>query len=219
VGSVLAQVAVYGLTAAAAAPVAAVVSALILGVSKRPVISAWAFVAGAAFLDVLFCVVVLGSGLADVSSDASRVDRRRSRCALRRHGDPRRLLDRDTRDAARRARANRIASSNLGRVLLAGIAVQLINIDAIAVFGGALKEIASAGLSTAGVVFATAFGLAIMLSVYYAPAVIYSLFPSRASDWLGRMSEWILANSRMLEIVVGIGFGVYFLLKGLVVLV
>jgi hypothetical protein len=32
------------------------------------------------------------------------------------------------------------------------------------------------------------------------------------------MTEWIMDNGRMLEIVVGLGFGVYFLVKGLAVL-
>ena len=54
VGSLLVQVAIYGLAAAAAAPVAAVVSAVILGKSTRPVLGTRTFVAGAAFLDVVF---------------------------------------------------------------------------------------------------------------------------------------------------------------------
>ena len=49
--------------------------------------------------------------------------------------------------------------------------VQVINFDAIAVFGGALKEIAEADITTGEEVFATLFGLAIMLSVYYAPGL------------------------------------------------
>ena len=217
--SLLVQVAIYGLAAAFAAPIAAVVSALILGESKRPVVSAWTFVAGAAFLDILFSVVVLASGIADVSSDASAwIDAGLGVLFLGMGILAVFSSETPEKDAARRARADKIASSNLSALFLAGIAVQLINIDAIAVFGGALKEIATADLSTAGVVFATVFGLAIMLSVYYLPAVIFSLFPERASAWLGRMSEWILANSRMLEIVVGIGFGIYFLVKGLAVL-
>jgi hypothetical protein len=57
-----------------------------------------------------------------------------------------------------------------------------------------------------------------MLSVYYGPAAVYVLVPERAGSLLGRMTDWIMANSRMLEIVVGLGFGVYFLGKGLVVL-
>ena len=40
----------------------------------------------------------------------------------------------------------------------------------------------------------------------------------RAVPLLTRMTEWIMANSRMLEIVVGLGFGVCFLAKGFAVL-
>ena len=218
-GSLLVQVAIYGLAAALAAPLAAVVSALILGVSKRPVASAWTFVAGAAFLDVGFSAVMLASGLLDVSSDASAwIDAGLGVLFLVMGILAVISSETPEKDAARRERANRIASSNLSALFLAGIAVQLINIDAIAVFAGALKDIARADLSTAGTVFATLFGLAIMLSVYYGPAVIYSLFPARASTWLHAMSEWILSNSRKLEVFVGIGFGLYFIAKGLAVL-
>ncbi len=56
------------------------------------------------------------------------------------------------------------------------------------------------------------------LSVYYMPALIYMVVPKKASSLLARMTEWILANSRMIEIVVGLGFGAMFLYKGLVVL-
>ena len=58
-----------------------------------------------------------------------------------------------------------------------------------------------------------------MLSVYYVPVLLYLIDPKRAVPMLGRLTEWIMGNSRMIEIVVGLGFGVYFLGKGLVVLV
>ena len=53
----VAQLVLYGLAAAAAAPIAAVVSALILGKSKTPLPSAFTFVAGAALLDAIVVVV------------------------------------------------------------------------------------------------------------------------------------------------------------------
>jgi hypothetical protein len=65
VGSLLAQVALYGLAAAFAAPIALVVSAMILGKSTRPVVSGWVFVAGALFLDLMFTIVVFASGVFD----------------------------------------------------------------------------------------------------------------------------------------------------------
>ena len=81
------------------------------------------------------------------------------------------------------------------------------------------KDIGEADISTGQEIFATAFGLAFMLSVYYLPVLFYSVDRKRAEPLLRRMTHWIMANSRMIEIVVGLGFGVYFLAKGLVVLV
>lgn len=216
----LLQVAIYGLAAAFAAPIAIVVTALILGKSQRPVPSAWTFAAGAAFLDVLFAAVVLASGLFDEGGDAGAyVDVGlgilfgvMGILAVFSEESP-------EKEAARRARAEQIATAKLSTLFLAGIAVQVINFDAIAVFGGALKDIAAADLTTGGAVLVTLFGLAIMLSVYYVPALLYMFSPQRAIPLLGRTTEWIMANSRMLEIVVGLGFGAYFLVKGLVVLV
>ena len=219
-GNLLAQVAVYGLAAAAAAPVAAVVSALILGKSTRPLLSAWTFTAGAATLDIAFAVIVLASGAFDDGGDAGAIVDVLLGVLFAAIG----LLavfqaESPEKDAARRKHAEQIATAKLATLFAAGIAVQVINFDAIAVFGGALKEIAEADVTTGQEVFATLFGLAIMLSVYYVPALIYALFPERAGTLLSRMTEWIMRNSRRLEIVVGLGFGAYFLVKGLVVLV
>ena len=217
--SLLVNVAVYGFAAAFAAPIAAVVSALILGKSKRPLLGAWTFVAGAAFLDVLFAVVILAADLFEQGGDAGAIVDVGLGVLFVALG----LLaifetESPEKDAARRARAERIATAKLTTLFAAGILVQVINFDAIAVFGGALKDIGEADITTGEEVLATAFGLAIMLSVYYGPALIYVLVPGRAGSLLGRMTEWIMANSRMLEIVVGLGFGVYFLGKGLAVL-
>jgi Kef-type K+ transport system membrane component KefB len=55
----------YGLAAAAAAPAAAVVTALILGESRRPLTSAWTFTAGAALLAGVFAGAMLA--LADAT--------------------------------------------------------------------------------------------------------------------------------------------------------
>jgi hypothetical protein len=57
-----------------------------------------------------------------------------------------------------------------------------------------------------------------MLSVYYVPVLLYMIDRKRAVPLLARMTEWIMSNLRMIEIVVGLGFGLYFLAKGLVVL-
>ncbi len=219
-GTLLVQVAIYGLAAALAAPIGIVVSSLILGKSQRPVASGWTFVAGVALLDVVLATAILASGAFDDGGDAGAyVDVGLGVLFLVMGGAAVFGKESPEKDAARRARADGIATAPLAKLFLAGIAVQIINFDAIAVFGGALKEIAEADITTGEEVFAALFGLAIMLSVYYAPVLFYMLVPDRAVPILGRLTEWIMANSRRIEIVIGLGFGVVFLLKGLVVLV
>ena len=218
-GSLLVQVAIYGLAAAVAAPIGAVVSALILAKSTRPVRSAWTFVAGVAVLDVLFAVVILAADLFEEGGDAGAIVDLGLGVLFVAMG----LLavfqaESPEKDAAQRARAEKIATAKLASLFVAGILVQVINFDAIAVFGGALKDIGEANITTGEELLATAFGLAIMLSVYYVPVLAYVIDRKRAVPLLGRMTEWIMANSRMIEIAVGLGFGAYFLAKGLAVL-
>jgi hypothetical protein len=47
---------------------------------------------------------------------------------------------------------------------------------------------------------------------------VINFAPERAKPALARMTEWILANARMLEIVCGFGFGAVFAFKGLTAL-
>jgi len=216
----LAQLILYGLAAAVAAPVAAVVSALILSKSTRPITSALVFTAGALFLDLVLVFVVFASGAFDDGGDAGAyldvglglIFAVFGVLAIFQQESP-------EKDAARRARADSIATAKLATLFVAGIAVQVINFDAIAVMGGGLKEIAQANLETGETAVATLFLLALMLIPYYAPAVVYALVPGRAGKLLGGMTEWIMSNSRRVEIVTGLAFGVLFLWKGLAVLV
>jgi hypothetical protein len=54
-----------------------------------------------------------------------------------------------------------------------------------------------------------------MLIPYYVPAILYAVSPQRSGTALRGMSDWLLGHSRMLEIVVGIGFGAIFVAKGI----
>jgi threonine/homoserine/homoserine lactone efflux protein len=212
----------YGLAAAAAAPIAIVLSALILAQSKSPVASVWVLTAGAAFLDAVVIAIALvvynasgvgsgGDGSAILDTVLGGLFLALGVMAIFSHESP-------EKDAAQRKRAENVASSPLPRMFLMGILVQLINIDAIAVFGVGLKEVVVADVSTAQAVIAVLFGLALMLVVYYGPAVFYAVARERATGLLGPMTEWIMGHARMLEIVTGIGLGAVFLSKGLAVL-
>ncbi len=198
------------------------VTALILAESKRPLLSAWAFTAGAAALDVAFAAALLA--IAEASGAFGGGGSEAGAIVDLVLGGIFLLLgvaatfSRDTpeKQAAQRERIERAAAGGLRGMLLTGIAAQVVNIDAMTVFTGAIKEVAEADVSTGQAVVALAVALAVMLIPYYGPAVVYGLSPERSGRALARMSDWLLGHSRMLEIVVGLGFGIVFLAKGLV---
>jgi hypothetical protein len=75
-GNLILNVLPYGLAAALAAPAAAVVTALILGESRRPLASAATFIGGAALLDAVFIGVSLALAAAtgfDGGGDAGAI--------------------------------------------------------------------------------------------------------------------------------------------------
>jgi threonine/homoserine/homoserine lactone efflux protein len=221
VGGLIVNVLPYGLAAAAAAPIVAVVSAVILAESKRPILSAWVFTAGAAALDIVYTVAILAaaeaSGAFDGGSDAGAiVDLALGAIflvlgvsAVLTHPDP-------EKEEAQQKRIRRAAAAGLGGMLVTGVIAQLINVDALAVYTGALKEVAESSVSTGEGAVAVLVALAVMLLPYYLPVVIFAVSPERSGRALARMSDWLLGHSRMLEIVVGLGFGAIFLVKGAV---
>jgi Sap, sulfolipid-1-addressing protein len=220
-GDLILNVLPYALAAAAAAPVVAVVTAVILAESRRPILSAWIFTTGAGALAIFYSIVLLavaaGSGAFDDGNTEAGaiVDLVLGSIFF--------LLglfavfskESPEKEAATRQRVQRAATAGLGGMLVTGVVAQVINIDALAVFTGALKEVAEADVSVAEGAAAVAAGLAVMLVPYYGPAVIYAVSPERSGKVLREMIEWLLGHSKGLEIVVGLGFGAVFLIKGL----
>jgi hypothetical protein len=217
--ALFAQIVLYGLAAAVAAPVAAVVSAVILSKSKRPIAGALVFTAGALLLDVVIVVIVLASGAFDSGGDAGAYLDVALGVLFAAFGVLA-IFQKESpeKDVARRARVDSIAAAKLAKLFAAGIAVQVINFDALAVMAGGLKEVVQADLDGGAEVVAILFLLALMLIPYYVPAVMCAVAPQRAGKMLSEMTEWIVSNSRMVEIVTGLAFGALFLWKGLAVL-
>jgi small-conductance mechanosensitive channel len=221
VGALILDILPYALAAALAAPIVAVVTAVILAESKRPLLSACAFTAGAATLDLVFAVALLA--IANASGAFGSGDSEAGAIVDIVLGSIFLLLgvvavfskDDPEKQAAQRERIRRAASGGLRTMVITGIAAQAINIDALAVFTGAIKEISEAGVSTGQAAVALLVGLAVMLVPYYGPALVYAVAPERSGPRLRGMSEWMLDRSRLLEIVVGLGFGAIFLAKGI----
>lgn len=209
----------YAAAAALAAPVVAVVTAIILAESRRPLISAWTFTAGSATLVIAFSVALLAvagaSGTEDSSDVGPIVDVALGAIFLGFGAFAAYSSPDPEKEAAQQQRIRQAAGGGLGAMLAAGFVAQVVNVDALAVYVGALKEVALADVSTVEVMIAVLVAVAVMLVPYYGPALVYATSPERSGPKLKRMSDWLLARSRALEILVGLGFGATFLIKGI----
>lgn len=215
----------YALGAMAAAPIVLVVSAVIVTKAKRPIAAGFAFVSGAVILDVVFAIAVLliaeAAGADSAGDDLGAIVDTilgalfviLGLVAIFSKPSP-------EKEEAQRNRVEGFASSGFGSLFKLGVAVQVINSDALVVYAAGIKEIPLAdpapGLATVVVVL-IAF-LFIMLIPYHLPIDLQLVAPKRSQAILGGMTEWLLARTRLIEIVVGLGLGGIFLFKGLTAL-
>ena len=184
-----------------------------------------AFVSGAVFLDVVFAIIIL------IIAEAAGVDSG--------SGDLGAIVDTilgavfvvlgvvavfakpsPEKEAAQRLRIEGFASAGFASLFKLGLAVQLINSDALVVYAAGLKEIplAEPPPGIGAVVVVLVVFLLIMLVPYHLPIVLQVVAPRSSQRILGGMTEWLLARTRLIEIVVGLGLGGIFLFKGLTAL-
>jgi hypothetical protein len=219
VGDLLGQMALYGLAAAAAAPVGLVVSCLILAESKRPVLSVVVFTAGAASLVATFVVIVYvvydeesASGGHNLSAILGTflwaVFIVLAVLAIFSDENP-------VKEEKRRLRAESVASSTPAKLFALGLLAQAINFDAIAIIGSGVKQAAVADVSTAAVATALLVGLALAFILYYGPAVLYVLSPQQAGPILRVTSQWLIRQAKPVGVVVFFVIGAIFLWHGI----
>jgi threonine/homoserine/homoserine lactone efflux protein len=186
----------YMIAAMLAAPIVLVVSALIIGKAERPVRSASIFVLGAVILDFVFAAVILAlyeaAGVDAGSGDASAwIDTILGALFLLLGIKAMFSHPSDEERASQRRRIERVAVAGTGGLLLAGVVVQLLNADALAVFATGLKEIATTDPYPA--VFVTlivvvAVFILVMLVLYHLPVDMYVVSPEKAGNWMRAMS-------------------------------
>ena len=169
----------YALGAAAAAPIVLVVSAVIVTKAKRPIAAGLAFVAGAVALDVVFAIIILWIAEATGTDSSSGelgavVDTMLGAIfvilgivAVFSKPSP-------EKEEANRRRVEGFASSGFGSLLKLGVAVQVINSDALVVYAAGLKEIplADPAPAASSVVIVLIVFLFIMLIPYHLPIVL-----------------------------------------------
>ena len=87
------------------------------------------------------------------------------------------------RRATQRARVEKLATARAVGLILGGVAVQIINVDALAVFASGLKEIATTDPFPAvffTIIVVVAVFLFIMLIPYHLPIEMYLIAPEKA---------------------------------------
>jgi hypothetical protein len=52
-----------------------------------------------------------------------------------------------------------------------------------------------------------------MLIPYYGPIIPFAISRERARRQLSRLTEWLLTHNKPIEVIVGVGFGIVFLVK------
>ncbi len=214
----------YAVAAAAAAPIVAVVTAVILADGQRPVLGGWVFTLGAGTLDAVVATVIIvafwGSDPSSSGSDiGAYIDVVLGVLFLALGVSAVISKDSPDKEAARRRRVESAGAASMQGVFLLGIGAQILNVDALSVFAAGLKEVFAQDASAAQAVVMVTVALVVMLIPYYGPILVYLARPESAGQTLRSMTEWLLSHSKALEVGVGLGFGAAFLAKGVAALV
>ena len=138
----------YAIAAMVAAPLVVVVSTLIMSSAQRPAPSVLLFVLGAALLDLpIAAIVLVGFGPANTATGGKGLGPwidvvvGLAFVALGIHAM--REQEGEEQETKLRTRAQQIATSGAVGLVSAGMLAQVINIDAIVIMTGGMKEIAS----------------------------------------------------------------------------
>jgi Sap, sulfolipid-1-addressing protein len=97
---------------------------------------------------------------------------------------------------------------------LAGVGGMASNVTTFALYIPALALIAGSGLPLRQQGVAALIILVITLMVAWVPLVLAVVVPGASSRLLPSLGSWMTANNRWIQVVLGLGFGVWLLIKG-----
>jgi threonine/homoserine/homoserine lactone efflux protein len=97
---------------------------------------------------------------------------------------------------------------------LAGVGGMASNVTTFALYIPALALIAGSGLPLRQQGIAALIILLITLMVAWVPLVLAMSVPGVSSRLLPSLGSWMTANNRWIQVVLGLGFGVWLLIKG-----
>jgi threonine/homoserine/homoserine lactone efflux protein len=104
--------------------------------------------------------------------------------------------------------------SSIGRSFLAGAGGMASNLTTFALYTSALALIAGSGLLLRQQGLAALTILLITLMVAWVPLVLAAVVPGASTRLLPRLGGWMTANNRWIQVVLGFGFGIWLLVKG-----
>jgi hypothetical protein len=105
--------------------------------------------------------------------------------------------------------------AGLGRSFLAGAGGMASNITTFALYIPALALIAASELPRGQQGVAALVILVLTLMVAWVPLAVALVVPGASSRFLPALGDWMTANNRWIQVVLGFGFGIWLVVKGL----
>jgi len=113
-----------------------------------------------------------------------------------------------------KARRTHEETGSIGRSFIAGAGGMASNITTFALYIPALALIAGSGLPLGQQGVAALIILVITLAVAWVPLVLALAVPGASTRLLPRLGDWMNTNDRWIQVVLGFGFGIWLLVKG-----
>ena len=102
-----------------------------------------------------------------------------------------------------------------GRSFLAGAGGMASNVTTFALYIPALALIAGSELPLGQRGIAALIILLITLAVAWVPLLLAATVPAASSRWLPALGNWMTANDRWMQVILGLGFGIWLVVKGI----
>ena len=105
--------------------------------------------------------------------------------------------------------------TSVGRSFVTGAAAMGTNVTSFALYIPALALIAGSGLPLGQRGLAGLIILLIALAVAWVPLLLAAAVPAASSRLLPALGNWMTANDRWVQVILGLGFGIWLLIKGI----
>jgi cytochrome c biogenesis protein CcdA len=104
---------------------------------------------------------------------------------------------------------------SVGGAGMLGVALGLVNVKQLGIYVAGVSQIINADVSIGQGWMALVVLLAVLQLGVIVPILIYALARERATRVLGSFRDWLARHTRVISIVLGLGVGTAFLIKGI----